>query len=121
MPSVKVRARLLLPVLRFNRFTDSVMAYKQRNKLGRFAEPKDEPASVTPVPANMSIGARCQVESSEPGLHKRGTVRFVGSTTFASGAWVGVEYDEPMGKNDGSWVFLLPQGQVRILVLIPVC
>jgi tubulin-folding cofactor B len=80
-----------------------VLAYKQRNKIGRFAEPVEEPDSSSPVPSNIVVGARCEIDSSEPGLHKRGTVRFVGSTTFApKGVWIGVEYDEPMGKNDGS-------------------
>ncbi|TFY82551.1 hypothetical protein EWM64_g1462 [Hericium alpestre] len=82
--------------------TDSVLAYKQRNKVGRFA-PKDE-SQTTVQDVDIPVGARCQVESTEEGFHKRGTVRFVGPTKFTSsgGVWIGVEYDEPIGKNDGS-------------------
>ena len=80
-----------------------MLAYKQRNKIGRFAD-KDAPSS-KPVPQiSIPVGSRCEVETAEEGFHKRGTVRFVGITKFGNseGIWVGIEYDEPIGKNDGS-------------------
>ncbi|KAJ2932111.1 hypothetical protein H1R20_g4981, partial [Candolleomyces eurysporus] len=80
--------------------TDSVLAYKQRNKVGRFAENAEEPANEA-IDESVKVGARCEVESSEE-LKKRGTIRFVGPTKFGKGIWVGVEYDEPLGKNNGS-------------------
>lgn len=44
---------------------------------------------------------RCEVE---PGA-KRGTVKFVGrAEALGCGFWVGVQYDEPLGKHDGMYV-----------------
>ena len=47
---------------------------------------------------DVRVGMRVRV--SEKGVD--GTVRFVGSTAFAPGKWVGVELDEKVGKNDGT-------------------
>ncbi|PWZ02852.1 hypothetical protein BCV70DRAFT_197114 [Testicularia cyperi] len=91
---------------------DTVLAFKQRNKLGRFDPSKDASSSVASadtidLPEDLKPGARCQVDllsgSGAGGANKRrGTVRFVGQTQFATGTWIGIEYDEPVGKNDGS-------------------
>ncbi|KAJ7718875.1 hypothetical protein DFH07DRAFT_1010063 [Mycena maculata] len=83
--------------------TDTVLAYKQQNKVGWFT-PKDGTSSEPPVKVKISAGVRCEVESTEPRLSKRRTVCFIGTTSFrtSEGVWVGIKYDEPMGKNDGS-------------------
>ncbi|EEB91052.1 hypothetical protein MPER_10657 [Moniliophthora perniciosa FA553] len=66
---------------------DSVLAYKQRHKVGRFAPKDEEPKTAAPA-ADLTIDSRCEVESTEPGLSKRGTVRFLGETKFGTGAGV---------------------------------
>ncbi|KAJ7537639.1 hypothetical protein O6H91_11G071900 [Diphasiastrum complanatum] len=48
--------------------------------------------------AGIHVGDRCEVN---PGS-KRGTVMFVGrAELLGPGFWVGVQYDEPVGKHDG--------------------
>ncbi|CAG8525134.1 15381_t:CDS:10 [Acaulospora morrowiae] len=46
--------------------------------------------------SELVVDARCEISGNS------GTIRFVGPTEFAPGKWVGVELDEPSGKNDGS-------------------
>jgi tubulin-specific chaperone B len=106
----------------YARRQDTVLAFKQRNKMGRFDPANSDAASSTssksqqpgmaPLPPDFKLGARCEVDLTSTGKgKKRGTIRFIGETDFgaaapgavgAGGKWIGVEYDEPAGKNDGS-------------------
>lgn len=45
---------------------------------------------------NIQIGARVVIKG------KPGVVKFIGTTKFAPGEWVGVELDMPYGKNNGA-------------------
>jgi tubulin-specific chaperone B len=90
---------------------DTVLAWKKHQKLGRF-DPDRESTLQSLADSVMAsyqaqieqrgikIGSRCKIgEDSQ----RRGTVRFVGPIDDlpGGGLWVGVEYDEPVGKNDG--------------------
>ncbi|KAL0213899.1 hypothetical protein P9112_006083 [Eukaryota sp. TZLM1-RC] len=47
--------------------------------------------------SNIKIGDRCEVLMGA----KRGTIRYIGDVN-GSGVYVGIELDEPLGKNNGS-------------------
>uniref|UniRef100_A0A8C5Q1B4 Tubulin folding cofactor B n=1 Tax=Leptobrachium leishanense TaxID=445787 RepID=A0A8C5Q1B4_9ANUR len=94
----------------YEKRTDSVRSFMKKNKIGKFNE--EEMAQITAENArkleeervaadSITSGARCEVRViGQP--TKRGTVMYVGRTDFKPGYWVGVQYDEPFGKNDGS-------------------
>ncbi|KAF6079623.1 tubulin folding cofactor B [Phyllostomus discolor] len=89
---------------------DSVRSFLKRSKLGRYNEEeqaqreaettqrlREEQEQASAIP----VGSRCEVRV--PGQPpRRGTVMYVGLTDFKPGHWIGVRYDEPLGKNDGS-------------------
>ncbi|KJE98454.1 tubulin folding cofactor B [Capsaspora owczarzaki ATCC 30864] len=86
----------------YDQRADTVRSFKRNNKLGRFADdakdPNDEGKEEA---AAITVGQRCEV-TVDASMAKRGVVRFVGRTQFKPGYWVGVQYDEPLGKNNGS-------------------
>lgn len=99
-----------IPEDAYDKRSDSVRNFKRNKKIGRFNEEtvakheetltqkeEEEKAAL----ALITVGKRCQVKvTGQP--TKIGTVMFVGTTDFKPGHWVGVKYDEPLGKNDGS-------------------
>ncbi|KAL8138084.1 hypothetical protein V2J09_004085, partial [Rumex salicifolius] len=59
---------------------------------------KIEDSHMEDLCVDIKVGDRCKVEPGD----KRGVVKYVGrAENLGSGFWVGVEYDEPLGKHDG--------------------
>ncbi|EFN89861.1 tubulin-folding cofactor B [Harpegnathos saltator] len=90
--------------------TDTVKAFLEKNKLGKYneedmkrkaEEKKHEEEAEEHLASLCKVGDRCEV--SVPNQPKRrATILYVGKTEFKEGWWIGVKYDEPLGKNDGS-------------------
>lgn len=86
--------------------SDTVLAFKRQHKLGRFGDNSTALSvsdSLTPNEKfdGLVVGARCRVTPGD----KLGTVRYIGVVPQIPQPgiiWVGVEYDEPVGKNDGT-------------------
>jgi tubulin-folding cofactor B len=98
-----------MPDDEYEKKTDSVLAWKKTEKLGRFdpTAPSREEAKVAAlkeevVQRGIEVGKRCRVGGEDT---RRGEVKYVGDVEEipgGAGPWVGVHLDEPVGKNDGS-------------------
>jgi tubulin-specific chaperone B len=101
--------KYVLPIEEYEKKTDSVLAWKKAEKLGRFNPdaPSLEEAKVNAFTQEIqsrgiAVGKRCRLGGDDS---RRGVVQYVGDVKEipgSLGAWVGVHLDEPVGKNDGS-------------------
>ncbi|KAK6460559.1 CAP Gly-rich domain-containing protein [Scheffersomyces coipomensis] len=88
--------------------SDSVLNWKQQNKLGRF-DPEFNKIKEQQVQENeeisqtLKVGDRCRTINIAG--ERRGVIRYVGKINVldkGESVWVGIEFDEPVGKNNGS-------------------
>ncbi|KAF4544475.1 Tubulin-specific chaperone b (tubulin folding cofactor b) [Lasiodiplodia theobromae] len=103
--------KYVMPADEYETRSDSVLAWKKAQKLGRFDPnaPSIEEQKVKALEREVeergiTVGARCQLlPASTDG--RRGTVSFIGPIPELpppAGPWIGITLDEPTGKNDGS-------------------
>jgi tubulin-specific chaperone B len=106
-----------MPESQYEKLEDSVLAWKRRQKLGRFdpdvkthgqvARERREKDEREMKRRGIVVGMRCRVNHDD---ERRGTVRFTGEVEGLGGQreegclWVGIELDEPVGRNNGSVV-----------------
>ncbi|CAI8602088.1 unnamed protein product [Vicia faba] len=84
----------------YNKRGDTFRKYKEKltSQVPSTVEAKTPDTDLKGICANIKVGSRCEVE---PGA-KRGVVKFAGrAEPLGPGFWVGVQYDEPLGKHDG--------------------
>uniref|UniRef100_A0A1I7XIF3 CAP-Gly domain-containing protein n=1 Tax=Heterorhabditis bacteriophora TaxID=37862 RepID=A0A1I7XIF3_HETBA len=86
---------------KYNERADSVRMWKKKMLADKETVGiKDTEENVT-LAQTMKIGDRCEVRVKGQGS-RRGVVAFIGNTQFKDGVWIGIKYDEPVGKNNGS-------------------
>lgn len=101
--------KYVMPTAEYESRTDSVLAWKKAQKLGRFdpdapsIEQQKIIASEREIEERgLAVGGRVRLLPDSDA--RRGTVSYAGLVPEIPGigAWIGVTLDEPTGKNDGS-------------------
>lgn len=120
--------KYVMPEEQYEKLNDSVLAWKKRQGLGRFATSAESKSQADLAQERtehdrqeiqkrgIQVGTRCRVNESD---ERRGSIRFVGEVEGLGGAkeegcvWIGVEFDEPVGKNNGVVDITVDEGGER--------
>ncbi|TKR87395.1 hypothetical protein L596_011798 [Steinernema carpocapsae] len=79
----------------YNNRTDSVRAWKKKMLAEKTGDGEEDSLE------GLKVGDDCVVRIPKQ-EERKASIAFSGTTKFAEGNWVGVIYEEPLGKNDGS-------------------
>jgi len=88
--------------------SSSILGIPMSPEIGTLSPPPSDPlVGVRSTPAKSRSRAEADTSELEVGSRIKfeghgGCVRFIGKTQFAGGTWIGVQLDEPCGRNDGS-------------------
>lgn len=102
--------KFVLPEEEYDQKDNTVRSFLKRNRMGKYdeeeqqredAKRKEKEELMKQKAELCTVGARCQV-SVKGCPTRRGTVMYNGPLEGKTGIFIGVKYDEPMGKNDGS-------------------
>ncbi|KRX49660.1 Tubulin-folding cofactor B [Trichinella sp. T9] len=83
----------------------TVRDFMRQNKLGKYNPNHEKLVPKEEMEIDLldkQVGQRCIVKIGDPQEWKRGKIAYIGETDFKPGLWIGVEYDEEVGKHDGS-------------------
>ncbi|XP_001360735.1 tubulin-folding cofactor B [Drosophila pseudoobscura] len=94
----------------YDKRSDSVRHYLKQNRLGKYneeemqqiEEKKRQQAEEVQKRAELCVvDKRCEV-TVQGNPRRRGTIKYNGPLEGKSGIFIGIQYDEPLGKNNGS-------------------
>ncbi|CAG9815288.1 unnamed protein product [Phaedon cochleariae] len=90
----------------YSKKSDSVRSFLQKNKLGKYNEQFEQKkemleAEEKKLAEQTHVGSRCKV-TVQNAPDRLGKVMYSGPIQGLPGYWIGVKYDEPLGKNDGT-------------------
>ncbi len=86
----------------FTRAAKVILQPQQRSTPVTTKRPRPAPIQVSDEEIKLKISQLIPGDRVMVNGNKEGTLRFIGTTHFAKGIWVGVELDIAQGKNDGA-------------------